>query len=49
MKELTVVEATQVNGGFVCGGLCVIGAISAGIGFMTAGISIGAAVAKATN
>ncbi len=47
MKTLTNNEIEQVNGGFVCGGLCVMGAFAAGAGLMAAGVSIGSAIGKA--
>ena len=41
-------EIDSVSGGFVCGGLCVLGAISAGAAFLTAGIAVGKAIGEAT-
>lgn len=42
-------DIQQVSGGFVCGGLCVLGAFAAGAGLMAAGVSIGQAIGKALN
>ena len=49
MNTLTYDEIEQVNGGFVCGGLCMLGAVAAGAGIMAAGVSIGSAIGKALN
>lgn len=43
-SELRVLEKSEidnVSGGFVCGGLCVLGGIVGGIGLFTAGVSVG--------
>ncbi|GGX57843.1 hypothetical protein [Saccharospirillum salsuginis] len=48
MVELDKSEIEQVDGGFVCGGLCVLGGISAGIGFLVAGITVGEKLNEAT-
>ncbi|GAA0855139.1 hypothetical protein [Aliiglaciecola litoralis] len=41
MKELNHVETEYVSGGLLCGGLCVLGAIGAGIALFTGGMAIG--------
>jgi len=43
IKHLNKYELSTINGGFVCGGLCV-GAIFAGSFLVGAGITIGVAV-----
>jgi len=42
--ELSATEIDQVNGGFICGGACVLGAIVAGVGLLGSGVTIGAAL-----
>lgn len=48
IMELNEQQLDQVDGGFVCGGLCVLGGISAGIAFLTAGITVGEKLHDAT-
>ncbi|GAA0544789.1 hypothetical protein GCM10009098_10400 [Rheinheimera aquimaris] len=49
MIVLTQNDIEQVNGGLICGGLCVLGAFAAGAGLMAAGVAIGQAIGKALN
>ncbi len=49
LRTLSQDEIDSVSGGFVCGGLCVLGGIIAGIGLFVSGIKVGEAVGKATN
>lgn len=48
IMDLNEQQIDQVDGGFVCGGLCVLGGISAGIAFLTAGITVGEKLHDAT-
>lgn len=41
MNQLNNAEMQHVSGGIICGGLCVLGAIGAGIGLFTGGMAIG--------
>lgn len=45
--ELSVEDIDEVNGGFVCAGLCVLGGIVAGIALFNAGVSVGRALGEA--
>lgn len=42
--ELNATEMDRINGGLVCGGLCVLAAIGAGVGFLSGGIALGTAL-----
>lgn len=42
--ELNDTEMDRINGGLVCGGLCVLGAIVAGVGLLSGGVTLGAAL-----
>lgn len=42
--ELQTQDLDAVNGGIICGGLCVLGAIVAGVGLFSGGVTIGAAL-----
>lgn len=44
MYRLSEDEIAIVNGGFICGGLCVLGAISAGAVLFSAGVTVGQAI-----
>ncbi|GAA0855149.1 class IIb bacteriocin, lactobin A/cerein 7B family [Aliiglaciecola litoralis] len=46
MNQLTNTQLEQVSGGFICGGLCVLGAISAGAVLFASGITVGNAMKK---
>jgi len=41
MNTLSSLEVQEVNGGLLCGGACVLGAIVAGVGLFAGGVSIG--------
>ena len=41
MKTLTVSEINEVNGGIVCGGVCIAGLAMAGVGL---GLAIGSRI-----
>ncbi|HYG40321.1 MAG TPA: hypothetical protein VD908_16950 [Cytophagales bacterium] len=41
-QELTISEMREINGGFICGGVCIV-AIAAGAAFIT-GVGIGVAL-----
>ncbi len=47
IRELTPNEIDYVSGGFICGGLCVLGGIAAGIGFFTGGYQVGSILREA--
>lgn len=42
-------EIDGVSGGFVCGGLCVLGGFAAGVALYSGAVAIGSAWGKATN
>lgn len=42
--ELSTADLDQVNGGFICGGACVLSAIVIGVGLLGSGVTIGAAL-----
>lgn len=44
LRPLSTDELNSVSGGFVCGGVCVLGAIAAGVGLFAAGVSVGQAL-----
>lgn len=44
--ELAAQEIDTVNGGIICGGLCVLGAIVAGVGLFSGGVTIGSALRR---
>ncbi|NRA68960.1 MAG: hypothetical protein HRU19_31105 [Pseudobacteriovorax sp.] len=44
--QLDEQDIEKVSGGFVCGGLCVLGAISAGTVLFASGIKVGGAFPK---
>jgi len=46
-QELSMVEMKDINGGFICGGLCIVG-LAAGAAFV-AGLGVGVALYAATN
>ena len=46
LRTLDIDEIRDVSGGFVCGGLCVLGGIGAGIAFFTGGVAVGQAIGK---
>ncbi len=47
LRTLTSSEIDNVSGGFVCAGLCVLGAIIVGIGIVVSGMKIGQAAGEA--
>lgn len=47
MKVLTNDEIENVSGGFLCGGLCMLGAFGAGVALLGGGIAVGGALRKA--
>ncbi len=49
IRQLTPEEIEEVSGGFVCGGLCVLGGIIAAVGLFSTGVSIGGSVYDATH
>ncbi len=42
--ELATHDIDAVNGGIICGGACVLGAIAIGIGLFSSGVTIGSAL-----
>lgn len=46
-RELDSQEIETVSGGFVCGGLCILGGIAAGVAIFKTGIEIGKEIQKA--
>ncbi len=46
--ELEYHELEEVNGGFICGGLCILGGIVAGAGLFAGGVSVGRAIFQAS-
>jgi hypothetical protein len=46
LRVLDADEIQEISGGFVCGGLCILSAIGAGLAFFTAGLEVGEAVGK---
>ena len=48
IRTLSDEEIEDVSGGFICAGLCVLGAIIAGVGLYATGVSIGKAWGSAT-
>jgi hypothetical protein len=49
LRPLNPSEINLVSGGFVCGGLCVLGGIVAGVGLFATGVAIGEKVYQATH
>ncbi|MFV0335800.1 MAG: hypothetical protein ACK5JR_17215 [Tropicimonas sp.] len=48
LRPLDAREIDEISGGFICGGLCVLGGIIAGVGLYATGVTIGSAWGKAT-
>lgn len=48
IRSLDAREIDDVSGGFICGGLCVLGGIAAGVALYAGAVSIGQAWGNAT-
>lgn len=48
VRELTENEISEISGGFVCGGLCILGGIGAAVALFSAGVSVGEKLYQAT-
>lgn len=42
--ELSDLEIHDVNGGIICGGLCILGAVAAGATILASGVVVGQAL-----